>query len=205
MKSKSLLDQCMCPAALSFHCAGRRSHTSHLTPRASLHPLDGRRGFTLIEMLVVLLIMGLLVGLVSTITRPDDRALLGVEAERLAQLLDLAAAESRLTGKPIAWTTDGPDYRFWRFEEDTGWAEIRDSDPLRARALPQGITVSDLQVETMRPQGIMRLEFTPYGTMLAFNVEMSLGAERRVIAASPVGDVRVLPGRGTTYDGVAQR
>ena len=58
----------------------------------------GQRGFTLIELLVVLLIMGIFVGLVSTITQPDDRALVRVEAERLAQLLDLAATKSRLTG-----------------------------------------------------------------------------------------------------------
>ncbi|MDP1716865.1 MAG: type II secretion system protein, partial [Burkholderiales bacterium] len=86
MNSKSLLDQCMYPAALSLHCARRRSHSSRLTPHASLRPRRGRRGFTLIEMLVVMLIMGLLVGLVATITRPDDRALLRIEAERLAQL-----------------------------------------------------------------------------------------------------------------------
>ena len=70
------------------------------------------RGFTLIEMLVVLMIMGLMVGLVSAIARPDDRALLQVEATRLAALLDFAAEHSRLTGKSIAWTANGPDYRF---------------------------------------------------------------------------------------------
>ena len=152
------------------------------------------RGFTLIEMLVMLLIMGLLAGLVSTIVHPDERALLRVEAERLAQLLDLAAAESRLTGHAIAWTADASGYRFWRLQEDTGWSELRDSDPLRARTLPQGITTS-----------VMRLEFTPYGPTLPFNVEMSLGAERYAIAASPVGDVRVLPGEGKTNDGMAPR
>lgn len=162
-------------------------------------------GFTLIEMLVVLVIMGLFVGLVSTITRPDDRALLRVEAERLAQLLDLAAAESRLTGKPIAWTSDGPGYRFWRFEENTGWSEIRDSDTMRARTLPQGMTISDLQVENMRRQGIMRLEFSSYGLSPAFNLEISLGAERYSIAASPVGDVQVLPDGGKTSDAMALR
>ena len=156
------------------------------------------RGFTLIEMLVVLLIMGLFVGLVSAITRPDDRALLRIEADRLAQLLDLAAEESRLTGKSIAWTSDGTDYRFLRFQEDTGWSEILDSDSLRARILPQGITISRLQIETMQQPGIMRLEFTPYARTLSFNIEMSLGAERYTIAASPVGDVRVLPGEGKT-------
>src|SRR5512134_2732761 len=56
------------------------------------------RGFTLIELLVVLLIMGIMAGMIGAIVRPDDRALLRVEAERLAQLLELAATESRLTG-----------------------------------------------------------------------------------------------------------
>ena len=40
------------------------------------------RGFTLIELMVVLLIMGLFAGLVTTITRPDERALLRLEADR---------------------------------------------------------------------------------------------------------------------------
>src|SRR4051812_43869935 len=97
-------------------------------PKMLAHRND--QGFTLIEMLVVLLIMGIFVGLVSTIAQPDDRALLRVEAERLAQLLDLAATKSRLTGRPIAWTVDGPGYRFWQFNEDTYWTEVRDDDAM---------------------------------------------------------------------------
>jgi general secretion pathway protein H len=154
-------------------------------------------GFTLIELLVVLLIMGLFAGLVSTITRPDDRALLRVEAGRLAQLLDLAATKSRLTGKPIAWTADGPGYRFWQFSEDTLWSEIRDDDSFRARTLPQGMTISGLRVENMRSPELMRLEFNPYGGgMLSFSVEMSLGSAHDTVAGSPIGDVRVLAGGG---------
>lgn len=154
------------------------------------------RGFTLVEMLVVLLIMGLFVGLVSAITRPDDRAVLRLEAERLAQLLDFAAVEAQLTGKSIAWTGDASGYRFWRAGDDAVWGEIRDSDLLRARPLPQGAAVSGFRVENMRPQGGMRLEFTPQGSPLAFNIVLSLNAERYAVSGSPVGDVRTLPGEG---------
>jgi general secretion pathway protein H len=163
------------------------------------------RGFTLVEMLVVLMIMGLFLGLVTTITRPDDRALLRLEAERLAQLLDFAAAEAQLTGKSIAWTADGSGYRFWRLEEDSAWSEIRDSELLRARTLPQGMAVSGLRVENMRPQGAMRLEFAPQGSSLAFIIGMSLGAERYAVAGSPVGDVRAVPGDGNIHGDVALR
>ena len=163
------------------------------------------RGFTLVEMLVVLMIMGLFLGLVSTITRPDDRALLRLEAERLTQLLDFAAAEAQLTGKSIAWTADGSGYRFWRLGEDFAWSEIRDSELLRARTLPQEMAVSGFRVENMRPQGAMRLEFAPQGSSLAFTIGMSLGTERYAIAGSPVGDVRAVEGDGNIHGDAAPR
>ena len=167
--------------------------------------LGPSRGFTLIEMLVVLMIMGLFVGLVSTITRPDDRAVLRLETERLSQLLDFAATEARLTGKSIAWTADESGYRFWRSGGDAGWSEIRDSELLRARTLPQGMAVSGFRVENMRPQGAMRLEFAPQGSSLAFTIGLSLGAEHYAVTGSPVGEVRVVRGEGRTDGEVALR
>jgi general secretion pathway protein H len=150
-------------------------------------------GFTLVELLVVLLVMGLAAGLVGAIAYPDDRAVLRVEAERLAQLLDVAAVESRLTGKPLAWTSDGAQYRFWRWRDDAGWSEAEEGsmrDSLRARSLPSGMTISDLRIEALRPPGGMRLEFGPHGS-LAYDLQISLGAARYAIAASPLGEVRI--------------
>lgn len=162
-------------------------------------------GFSLIEVLVVMLIMGLLIGLVAFIARPNDRDQLHVEAERLARLLDLAVDESRFTGNAIAWTADGTAYRFWRYREGTGWLEIRDNNLLRARILPHGMEISDLWVEATRRQDVMRLEFSPYPPSLAFTVMMSLGVERTTISGSPLGEVRVLPGDGRTNGALALR
>jgi general secretion pathway protein H len=161
-------------------------------------------GFTLLEMLVVVLIMGLFVGMAAGLARPDDRALLRVEAGRLAQLLDLAATRARLGGRSIAWTADAAGYRFWQFSEDTGWSEIRDDDSLRARALPQGMAISGLRVENAASPETMRLEFGASGATLAFGVELSLGAARDTITGSPVGDVRVSSGEAANDD-VARR
>jgi len=148
-----------------------------------------RRGFTLIELLVVLLIMGLCAGLIGALVRPDDRAVLRVEAERLAELLDLAATEARITGMTVAWVADAAGYRFWQLRDDTGWSEARD-DSLRARSLPPGVAISDLRIEAMQPPGGMRLEFGPHGS-LAYDLQMSLGEARYAVAASPLGEVRI--------------
>lgn len=173
--------------------------------QTSAHGTSSRRGFTLIELLVVLLIMGLFVGLVATIARPDERALLRLEADRLAQLLELASAQSRLTGQTIGWSSDGAGYRFWRVMDDGGWAEIGGGDELRARALPPGMSLHDLRIETMPSRGSMRLMFTPSGLAPAFTLEMSLGDARYTLAASPVGELRVLPGAGNADGEVALR
>ena len=155
-------------------------------------------GFTLMEVLVVLSIMGLFVGLASAIVRPDERAILRLEAERLAQLLDLAAAESRLTGQSVAWTADGADYRFWRMTGDAGWSEMDDSDLLRERSLPQGMLFAGLQIENRPAPGTMRLEFVPYAPAPAFSIGLSLGAAHGAVTGSPIGEVRVWPDKGAT-------
>jgi len=155
--------------------------------------------------MVVLVIMGLFVGLVSSIIKPDDRALLRVETERLAQLLDLAATESRLTGKRIAWTADGSGYRFWRFGTDTDWAEIHDVDSLRARTLPQGMKIAGLRVENSLSRETMRLEFTSFGPTLSFVIDMTFGAASYSVEGSPIGEVRILPDERNTNGETAPR
>ena len=171
----------------------------------NLRRSSAQYGFTLIEMMVVLLIMGIFVGLVSSVAQPDDRTKLRLEAERLAQLLELASTKSRLTGRRIAWTAEGSSYRFWQFNEDTYWTDIRDDDALRVRALPNGMVIAGLQVENMRTTEQMRLEFTPYGESVAFSVQLSFGDARKTVAGSPVGEVYVVSEQGSINGETVQR
>ena len=187
---------------------GAWSTSACCPPReAPARPLRSRpgRGFTIIEMLVVILIIGMSLGLVVATTRPDDRAVLRLEADRLAQLLDLAGAEAQLGGRAIAWTAEDSGYRFWRSDDDANWLEIRDNELLRARMLPRGVSVSGLRVENVRPQGAIRLEFTPQGSALAFTIALSLGQENCAIVGSPIGTIRVVPGGGKPDGELAPR
>jgi general secretion pathway protein H len=158
------------------------------------------QGFTLIEMMVVLLIMGLLVGLVSAVVRPDERSNLRLEVDRLAELIDIAASESRIGGKSVAWTATATGYRFWRISEGSGWSEITNDDLLRARTLPAGMTISNLRMENQRSSEQMRVEFNAWAAPRSFSVELSAGTVRCTLESSPLGDVSVAPNCGRTNE-----
>lgn len=80
----------------------------HRHPTRSIH----LTGFTLLEVMVVVVIMAMLVGLISINSRPDPERSLRQQAERLAQHLILAQQESVLHAQPIAWIANGTHYRF---------------------------------------------------------------------------------------------
>jgi general secretion pathway protein H len=113
-------------------CPGRdRRH-----PRASIR--SRAAGFTLLEMLVVLLIAGLLISLASLSLTRNPRTDLNEEAQRLALLFESAGDEAQVRSQPIAWQPVAGGFRFDIRTED-GWRPLRD-DLLGQRRWEGGVT-----------------------------------------------------------------
>lgn len=70
------------------------------------------RGFTLLELLLVVSIMALATAGVSLSLRDPSQTQLEREAERLAALLESARAQSRTSGVPVRWRTADGGFRF---------------------------------------------------------------------------------------------
>lgn len=77
-----------------------------------------QRGFTLLELLVVLALLAIVVATVTLSVRDPQATQLEREAERLCALLEAARAEARASAVPVRWqprpptVETGSDFRF---------------------------------------------------------------------------------------------
>jgi general secretion pathway protein H len=100
-----------------------------------------QRGFTLLELLVVLMIIGIIVSMATLSVGGNETRTLRDEAQRLSALLELASQQSMLKGVELALRFEDNGYSFFFFDGEK-WQPLEDDGPLRERELPQEISVS---------------------------------------------------------------
>ncbi len=111
-------------------------------PRRSVRPPAA--GFSLLELLVVIVILGIMVGMtvlsLGTL-RADDPA--ETEARRLNSLLQLVTEEALIQGRDFGLEFFEDGYRFLSWDPDSGlWSVVDDEAALRRRTLPEGLRVA---------------------------------------------------------------
>lgn len=103
-----------------------------ITNNKSTRRLFASRGFTLLELLVVLVIVGIMLGVVSFNAMPDARQALQAEAQRISLLLQLARDEAIVRNRPIAFEAESDRFRFLVRDGNT-WQTLGQDDMLRER------------------------------------------------------------------------
>ena len=87
--------------------------------------LARQAGFTLLEMLVVLVIGGIIAGAASMSLTRNPRTDLHEEGQRLALLFESASDEAQVRGHPLAWQANTQGYQFLERNAQT-WRPLHD-------------------------------------------------------------------------------
>ena len=140
-------------------------------PRAAASArLKANRGFTLIELMLVIALIAVAAGVVSLALRDPASVRLQTEAQRLSALLESARAESRASGLVVHWMpTDIDGEVHFRFVQVSGG---------RSTALARPTRWLDAQVRAE----VVGAAFVPLGP------EPLIGAQRIVLR---LGDQRL--------------
>jgi general secretion pathway protein H len=144
---------------------------------ASVPGLARWRGFTLVELLVVVAIVALASAAVSLAVRDPEARTLEREAARLAVLLEAARAEARAAGLAVAWVPAAPQ---------AGAAAPADgAEDFRFVGLPARLNLPGRWLEPgtqAQVIGAREVVLGPEPLIGAQRIALARGGQRRVVA-----------------------
>lgn len=129
-------------------------------------------GYTLLELLVTLAIIGIAVGMLSLSVRGDESRKLREEADRLAALFRIAQSEARVSGRAVVWQADLGGYRFRALVADAAQPLPRELLVERKWPLPvQSVQTRELLFarEPLREPAVVAITTEHHGIRLALD------------------------------------
>lgn len=115
---------------------------------AGIQRLNTARGFTLIELAVVMFLLVIIIGLTGVRVSRDRSDIVRDEARRLALVLQNAQQQAILEGRLYAFTLTPDGYVFLQAGADRKLVPLSPADPLGPHALPYPVTVDLLKPES---------------------------------------------------------
>ena len=150
-------------------------------------------GFTLAEVLVVLIVVGLASALAFARFDSDPRAELEREGRRLAAAIEHAAQLAQWRNETLGVSAVGGGYRFWRRDAANGdeWSVLSGDDVLASHALPTSIAsaLRDYAAHAVAPDAIV--PFRASGRNEPFVIELSAVEWHVLLASDPINRVTV--------------
>ena len=148
-------------------------------------------GFTLIEVLVVIVILSISISLVVVNFTRDEQSLLEEDARRLALLLEFARDEAIVGGQPLAWTANLEGYTFARKPRGGRWQQVDADGMLVSRRWTQRSKLAGLRIAGVASAAGEPLVFTTSGINLPYEIVLAAGSWRVTLAGDYAGKVRV--------------
>ena len=164
-------------------------------PHPSLPPFRGKgriRGFTLIEVLVVVLLMVIVLGMVGLKLGGNDGRAVRQETNRLAALLLTAQQEAILQGRVLALALETHGYEFQGLNEKNKFVALTRDAMLRPRELPDAMTILSMTLDGAAVEQGARILMYPTGELpQAFVIVIGQGEARWQVEGALDGTIKV--------------
>jgi general secretion pathway protein H len=146
-------------------------------------------GFTLVEVMVVIVVIGIVATLITVNVGGDGVRDLGREGKRLAGALEHAQALAQWQSETLGVSADGSGYRFWRRDDADRWTAMTGDDVLAPHTLAAGMAVTPRSYAgaPVPPDAI--LPFRPSGRNEPYELALVSAAGAVEIVADPLGRV----------------
>lgn len=152
-------------------------------------------GFTLIEILVVMVIIGVIVTLAAVRFGGNDVDTLQQEAERMSLLLETARDEAIAGGNLLGLAPSAHGYRFMKQDATAHWVPLDDNEVLRPRTLPDMVSLENPRVNLQPLLPDTYVAFSPSGVNAPFSITLRTGEVTRILSADALGRVSLtIPG-----------
>jgi general secretion pathway protein H len=147
-------------------------------------------GFTLVELLVVMVIIGITLGLASLNAIPSPRQDLQKEAQRIALLLQLARDEAIVRNQLVTFEANADRYHFL-VRNEKGWSSVANDDLLRERAFKNAPVQLLLEPAGSGGTNPLRITFGREPVDKPFLLTLASGDNHVAIRADGVGHFTV--------------
>jgi len=183
----------------------RKSSDPHPSPlptyrargRQAVAPARGWRGFTLVELILVMAIMMLVAGGIAPSLRGFGAGRRGADAATLVlSLANYARTQAASEGRIYRLNFDPPARALWLTAEERGTFEPPTGDFGKHFDLPEGVEMAvQRKVELLDAKGGLYVEFHPTGRTEAAMIRLTdkLGGVIEVACESPTELYRVVP------------
>lgn len=154
------------------------------------------RGFTLIEIVIVMLIFTIILGMVGMNLSRGDRDHVRDEADRLVVLLQAARDEAILKNTILAVEFHPDGYRFLRLDNKGKLVPFDHDDTFVPRRLPKGMTLT-FDMDGTPAGSDANLILDPSGSISAFTLTLRVGNASWLAQGQANGVIRSQPPEGT--------
>jgi len=144
------------------------------------------RGFTLLELMLVLVVMAVVASYVLPNLFQPSNAALDDSSRRLVRLLHLAGEEAQLRGTALRLNAWSDHYAFELAADGGQWQPLSEA-PFASQTLPGGVSISEVKLA----DGV---QF--YGGVSALPTPAEgwpQGADGKAIENSPLGSIMLMP------------